>query len=92
MTKRLGCCKLNLMKTSLFMTCVLCSFTSGCSLITVPVKTAGSIVTTTVSTTGKVVAAPFNAIGRSKDSKEEKKEEKKAAEEEQAAKAAPVDQ
>ncbi len=48
--------------------------TSGCSLVTVPVKTAGGIVTTTVSTTGKVVAAPFNAIGRSKDSKKKEKE------------------
>ncbi|MCF7784492.1 MAG: hypothetical protein K9N47_00140 [Prosthecobacter sp.] len=44
--------------------------TSGCSLITVPVKTAGSIVTTTVSTTGKVVTAPFNAVGRSREDKE----------------------
>jgi len=49
------------------------------------VKTAGSIVTTTVSTTGKVVTAPFNAVGRSRDSKKEK-EADKGAEEEQAAK------
>ncbi|MHB1078601.1 MAG: hypothetical protein ACYC67_04310 [Prosthecobacter sp.] len=37
--------------------------TSGCSLVTVPVKTAGSIVTTSVETTGKLVAAPFEAVG-----------------------------
>ena len=71
------------MKTSIILTCVLCLVTSGCSLVTVPVKTAGSIVTTTVSTTGKVVAAPFNAVGRSRDSKKEKEAEKRAAEEEQ---------
>ncbi len=34
---------------------------SGCSLVTVPVKTAGSIVTTTVKTGGSVVEAPFKA-------------------------------
>ena len=33
----------------------------SCSLITVPVKTAGSIVNTTVKTSGKVVEAPFKA-------------------------------
>jgi hypothetical protein len=48
--------------------------TSGCSLITVPVKTAGSIVATTVSTTGKVIAAPFEAIGRSKAAKQDEEE------------------
>ena len=37
---------------------------SSCSLITVPVKTAGSFVNTTVSTTGRVVTAPFEAAGR----------------------------
>jgi hypothetical protein len=30
-----------------------------CSLVTVPIETAGSIVTTTVKTTGKVLTAPF---------------------------------
>ena len=64
------------MKTSILVTYVLYLMTS-CSLVTVPVKTAGSIVTTTVSTTGKVVTAPFNAIGRNKDSKEEEKEKEK---------------
>lgn len=48
--------------------------TSGCSLVTVPVKTAGGIVTTTVSTTGKVVTAPFNAMGRNRDSKKDEKQ------------------
>lgn len=33
----------------------------GCSLVTVPVKTAGKIVDTTVRTTGQVVEAPFKA-------------------------------
>lgn len=40
---------------------------AGCSLVTVPVKTAGSIVTTTVKTTGDIVTAPFDAVGRGKD-------------------------
>lgn len=71
------------MKTSILMTCVLCLMTPGCSLVTVPVKTAGKIVTTTVSTTGKVVTAPFDAVGRDKAAKKEK-----AVEEEQAAESA----
>jgi hypothetical protein len=33
----------------------------GCSLVTVPVKTAGKIVDTTVRTSGEVVEAPFKA-------------------------------
>lgn len=33
----------------------------SCSLVTVPIKTAGSIVNTTVKTSGKVVEAPFKA-------------------------------
>ncbi|MCB1212547.1 MAG: hypothetical protein KDK97_24695, partial [Verrucomicrobiales bacterium] len=37
---------------------------TGCSLVTVPVKTAGGIVTTTVKTTGDIVTAPFDAVGR----------------------------
>jgi hypothetical protein len=47
---------------------------AGCSLVTVPVKTAGSIVTTTVETTGKVVTAPFEAVGRSAATKPEEEE------------------
>ena len=35
----------------------------GCSLVTVPVKTAGKIVDTTIRTTGQVVEAPFKAAG-----------------------------
>jgi hypothetical protein len=34
----------------------------GCSLVTVPVKTAGGIVNTSVKTTGRVVEAPFKAV------------------------------
>lgn len=65
------------MKTSILLLYALCVMTPGCSLVTVPVKTAGKIVTTTVSTTGKVVAAPFEAVGgHDKDEKELKKEEK----------------
>ena len=41
---------------------LLCLGAPGCSLITVPVKTAGSIVTTTVKTTGDIVTAPFDAM------------------------------
>ena len=55
------------MKTSFALLCLLAS---GCSLITVPVKTAGSIITTTVKTTGDIVTAPFDAVGRSKASDE----------------------
>ena len=36
---------------------------AGCSLVTVPVKTAGNVVETTVKTTGSVVEAPFKAAG-----------------------------
>ncbi len=46
----------------------------SCSLVTVPVKTAGKIVTTTVSTTGHVVAAPFDAVGGHKEKAEAKRE------------------
>jgi hypothetical protein len=35
----------------------------SCSLITVPVKTVGSLAETTVSTAGGVVEAPFKAAG-----------------------------
>lgn len=64
------------MKTGLVL--LLASFAAtGCSLITVPVKTAGSIVTTTVKTTGDIVTAPFDAVGRSREASEAdaKKEE-----------------
>jgi hypothetical protein len=63
-----------IMKTSIIFLYVLCLTTSGCSLVTVPVKAAGGIVTTSVKTTGKVVTAPFDAVGRSKDSKKEANE------------------
>lgn len=62
------------MKTGLLLSSLLCLGASSCSLITVPVKTAGSIVTTTVSTTGRVVAAPFEAAGRRKSGGEEEAE------------------
>lgn len=41
-----------------------------CSLVTVPVKTAGSVVETTVKTAGSVVEAPFKAVGGNHDKKE----------------------
>lgn len=63
MTDTLGCSRVALMKISILPVFALCLMTSGCSLVTVPIKTAGSIVTTTVSTTGKVVTAPFDAVG-----------------------------
>jgi hypothetical protein len=59
------------MENGLRLCCVLCLGVSSCSLITVPVKTVGSIVTTTVSTTGRVVAAPFEAVGRRSSSSED---------------------
>lgn len=43
---------------------------NSCSLVTVPVKTAGKIVETTIETTGKIVTAPFDR-GGSKDAAEE---------------------
>ena len=49
---------------------------SGCSLITVPVKTAGSVVKTTVSTAGQVVQAPFKAAnGGYRNDKTDRKED-----------------
>ena len=36
---------------------------TGCSLVTVPVKTVGSLAETTVKTAGGVVEAPFKAVG-----------------------------
>ncbi|MBE2284978.1 MAG: hypothetical protein IAE77_16070 [Prosthecobacter sp.] len=48
----------------------MCISMTGCSLVTVPVKTAGSIVTTTVKTTGDIVTAPFDAVGRGKGREE----------------------
>lgn len=55
------------MKSSLSLI-LLCAITSSCSLVTVPVKTAGAIVTTTVKTTGTIVTAPFG--GEDDDDKE----------------------
>lgn len=48
-------------------------FGTGCSLVTVPVKTAGAIVTTTVKTTGAIVTAPFGG-----DNDEDEEDEKDA--------------
>lgn len=60
-----------------FVSPILCFIFAGCSLVTVPVKTAGSIVTTTVKTTGDIVTAPFDAVGRGREASEAdmKKEE-----------------
>jgi len=38
---------------------------SSCSLITVPVKVAGSVVSTTAKVTGKAVGAGFDAMHKS---------------------------
>ncbi|WP_395749105.1 hypothetical protein [Prosthecobacter sp.] len=62
------------MKTSILPIYLLCLMAPSCSLVTVPVKTAGKIVTTTVSTTGHVVAAPFDAVGGHKDRKEARRD------------------
>jgi len=56
---------------------ILCLTSAGCSLITVPVKTAGSIVTTTVKTTGDIVTAPFDAMAGRRASPEDEAEDKK---------------
>jgi hypothetical protein len=56
---------------------ILCLTSAGCSLITVPVKTVGSIVTTTVKTTGDIVTAPFEAVAGRRASSEDKPEDKK---------------
>jgi hypothetical protein len=56
---------------------ILCLTSAGCSLITVPVKTAGSIVTTTVKTTGDIVTAPFDAMAGRRASSEDEPEDKK---------------
>ncbi len=54
-----------------------CLSGAGCSLVTVPVKTVGSVVETTVKTTGSVAEAPFKAVG---GRREEKAAEKPAEE------------
>jgi hypothetical protein len=49
----------------------------ACSLVTVPVKTAGGIVNTTVRTSGRVVEAPFKAASggyRDEDSRKKDKD------------------
>ncbi len=48
----------------------------ACSLVTVPVKTVGSLAETTVKTAGGVVEAPFKAMG-GRGEEAEKKEGKK---------------
>ena len=49
---------------------------AGCSLVTVPVKTVGSLAETTVKTAGGVVEAPFKAVGGNRDSAPEPKPKK----------------
>ena len=49
---------------------------AACSLVTVPVKTVGSLAETTVKTAGGVVEAPFRAMG-GRGEEAEKKEGKK---------------
>ena len=47
---------------------------SSCSLITVPVKTAGAIVETSIKTTGKIVTAPFDRGSSEEENAKEEKE------------------
>jgi hypothetical protein len=47
---------------------------NSCSLVTVPVKTAGAIVETSIKTTGKIVTAPFDRGGSDEESSKEEKE------------------
>lgn len=63
---------------SLFLLCVV---TSSCSLVTVPVKTAGAIVTTTVKTTGTIVTAPFGGENEEDREERESREKKRKREE-----------
>lgn len=56
---------------------ILGCFIAGCSLVTVPVKTAGSIVTTTVKTTGDIVTAPFDAVAARRTSPEDESADKR---------------
>ena len=51
-----------MMTMKLFSCLALVAMTS-CSLVTVPVKTAGGVAKTTVKTVGKVAEAPFKAAG-----------------------------
>jgi hypothetical protein len=51
------------MKPSLLLLALMSLFLTRCSLVTVPVKTAGNVVETTVTTAGKVAEAPFKAVG-----------------------------
>ncbi len=60
---------------------LLCLAGSSCSLVTVPVKTAGAIVTTTVKTTGTIVTAPFGGED-DEDREDQEKREKKSRREE----------
>lgn len=45
------------------LSCLLVLSVSSCSLVTVPVETAGGIVKTSVKTVGGVAEAPFKAVG-----------------------------
>lgn len=80
---------------AIFLICVVLSG-SGCSLVTVPIKTVGGLASATVSTTGDVVTAPFDAVGgresrRARRAREKKeKEEAKQRKKEQADKPVPV--
>ena len=58
----LGLCHTETMKAFVFALVASLIF-SSCSLVTVPVKTAGSVANTTVKTTGKVLTAPFKGRG-----------------------------
>jgi hypothetical protein len=49
---------------------------AGCSLVTVPVKTVGSLAETTVKTAGGVAEAPFKAVGGRRDREPEAKPKK----------------
>jgi hypothetical protein len=57
------------------MWCVLVG--GACSLVTVPVKTIGSLAETTVKTAGGVVEAPFKAMGGGREQPPEEDEKKK---------------
>jgi hypothetical protein len=54
---------------------------SACSLVTVPVKTVGSLAETTVKTAGGVAEAPFKAVGGDRGAEPEPKVKVKKAEE-----------
>jgi hypothetical protein len=73
-----SCCRSGGMKRMIFALGCVGYLVLGvaCSLVTVPVKTVGSLAETTVKTAGGVVEAPFKAMGGRGEEAEKKEGEK----------------